>query len=936
MLKLKPTEEQEEIIRAMPTARLIKVNAFAGTGKTSTLQLLAARSPHLRFLYLVYNKSMQIAASRVLGTNVKVSTAHALAYKYVAKHTNLRLEHLVNYRATDFAEHLGLDYRLAEKVNKAFAAYCNSASAGVEDQPQHEHVSKFAQLVELGRVEPSHDFVLKKFQQLLLGGLRVAAYDVVLLDEAHDSTDVIIDIFMRLEARHKVLVGDRHQQIYSFRGTRNAMERVDGLELALTRTFRCSKQIADYSNKLLSRFKGERLVLRSQKESVSYQGAVRDPRRGIAFLSRGNAALIATMDELRGSGERFKSVRAPAEVFRLVKDVAFLLRQEKGRISPQNAFLADLADEEALLHYIESTSDRQLGSALRVYRTTFECDVERVLFLEGFAERHFRSKDVCRYSLSTAHAAKGLEFDCTVIADDFCPFSRAILDAGFHSYQAYFDSLATLNHPALDEFNLYYVALTRCRITADIQDGNINHIKDSDWVANIDAELRALRAEKGSTGTSAVNAKVLRPPEVDSESAMGDPTSMRRGKSGRQQRLSTTTRAKGRSMRNILDLRIDDVIYTVFDFETTGLGADSDDRVVEVAFCRYSSRQGVIAEFSSLVNPGMPIPAEATDVHGIRDEDVVHAPTFAELKANILGIMDGAVLVGHNVAFDLKFLRLEMGKLGLTLNQPYICTMYFAGYFGRKSKRRLWQLCAEWGIEQQNAHTAKGDVAATKDILAHYIAKGVDTGCVTFRDFFDQKITYKFTSSWELPLPNYASEYETEPLGVPLPRLLGGSGGQARSERQKKIRIHCDSDDRAIADLLCSLPSRVEDPETHDSVIPYRPDYVDFLGERFSDVAFLQVDKHSTEICVTLLPVSGSKPTSGCFVATAVYGNYDAVEVRVLRRFRDAVLMRLLLGRAFVRLYYALSPAVAQFLEHRRGLRGVTRSALDMLVWLVR
>ena len=92
-----PTKKQEEIIKALPNNKVLKINAFAGTGKTSTLQMLTNYYATKRFLYLAYNKSMELEAKKKFGRNVEVKTVHALAYKYVASFTNLNLKKIINY-----------------------------------------------------------------------------------------------------------------------------------------------------------------------------------------------------------------------------------------------------------------------------------------------------------------------------------------------------------------------------------------------------------------------------------------------------------------------------------------------------------------------------------------------------------------------------------------------------------------------------------------------------------------------------------------------------------------------------------------------------------------------------------------------------------------------------------------------------------------------
>lgn len=83
----------------------------------------------------------------------------------------------------------------------------------------------------------------------------------------------------------------------------------------------------------------------------------------------------------------------------------------------------------------------------------------------------------------------------------------------------------------------------------------------------------------------------------------------------------------------------------------------------------------------------------------------------------------------------------------------------------------------------------------------------------------------------------------------------------------------------------------------------------------------------------TLQVSSQSQAKEGCYIATAVYGSYDAPQVLILRRFRDNTLRATALGRWFIRNYYRLSPPVAQRLKNMRRLNALVRALLNRLVW---
>jgi DNA polymerase-3 subunit epsilon len=103
----------------------------------------------------------------------------------------------------------------------------------------------------------------------------------------------------------------------------------------------------------------------------------------------------------------------------------------------------------------------------------------------------------------------------------------------------------------------------------------------------------------------------------------------------------------------------------VLDVEATGVDV-SLDRVVEIAVVRVSP-DGRRAVFHRRVNPGLPIPAPATAVHGIRDEDVIACPTFAAIAGDLLGVLAGADLAGFGIArFDIPLLAAEFARAGST------------------------------------------------------------------------------------------------------------------------------------------------------------------------------------------------------------------------------------------------------------------------------
>lgn len=105
--------------------------------------------------------------------------------------------------------------------------------------------------------------------------------------------------------------------------------------------------------------------------------------------------------------------------------------------------------------------------------------------------------------------------------------------------------------------------------------------------------------------------------------------------------------------------------FTVFDLETTGC-SHYRDRIVEIAAVR-AELDGSLSRFCSLVNPGVPIPVQATKVHGITNDMVADAPKFHDVAYKFLDFAKGSKLVAHNARFDLSFLQESLSRSGLPL-----------------------------------------------------------------------------------------------------------------------------------------------------------------------------------------------------------------------------------------------------------------------------
>jgi DNA polymerase-3 subunit epsilon len=194
-------------------------------------------------------------------------------------------------------------------------------------------------------------------------------------------------------------------------------------------------------------------------------------------------------------------------------------------------------------------------------------------------------------------------------------------------------------------------------------------------------------------------------------------------------------------------LKLGTTPFAVIDVETTGFSPRLHDRVVELAVLRLSPDGSLEDEYATLLNPGRDV--GATHVHGISAADVRDAPTFAEVVGDVAVRLRGAVLVGHNVRFDLGFLAAECGKAGFPLPpMPALCTLRLAYLLAPGlASRKLSDCCSSVGITLDTAHSGLGDARATAQLLAAYLNAGRAAGLQSLADFGCQPLTLP-AASW--------------------------------------------------------------------------------------------------------------------------------------------------------------------------------------------
>lgn len=187
------------------------------------------------------------------------------------------------------------------------------------------------------------------------------------------------------------------------------------------------------------------------------------------------------------------------------------------------------------------------------------------------------------------------------------------------------------------------------------------------------------------------------------------------------------------------------MIYTIIDIETTG----KSQKITEIAIYKHDGQQ-IIDEFSSLVNPELPIPEHITALTGIDDSMVRNAPLFSEIADRILEFTSDCVFVAHHVNFDYNVMRAEFKNLGRTFKRQKLCTIRLSrrllpGY----PSYSLGKLCKNLDITITDRHRAGGDAQATVILFEKLLQ--TDTSEAVFKEFLK-------ANSKEATLPAHLSK----------------------------------------------------------------------------------------------------------------------------------------------------------------------------------
>ncbi|MET8765515.1 UvrD-helicase domain-containing protein [Streptomyces sp. NPDC004658] len=437
-----PTHEQAEAIAAYGDGLDLVLQAGAGCGKSSTLKMIARSDPRRRMTYVAYNASIAADARRSFPGTVVCKTGHGLAFdpKYGARLQRPRQTAHQAAQALDVRKILGIigatpairtdvggQKAMTSKIIMRMALdtvtrYCHSADTEISTRhiPHYDGLKKSrAELEKLvlpvaraawedlkrddSVLNLSHDHYLKMWA---LSQPRIPT-DVVLLDEAQDTNDVLSAVLLAQEHAQRIAVGDSAQQIYSWRGANDALTKfvreLGCPELTLSQSFRFGPAIADCANVWLQLI-GAPLRLTGWEAAESSVGPLDAPD---AILCRTNAGAMGIVMEALATGRKVALVGGGGDIKRL----AWAAEALQGGQPTDHPELMGFASWDDVRQYAAEED----GSLEVLVKLIDEHGPARIVA----AADGLCSEEQAELVVSTAHRSKGREWPAVRIHADF-------------------------------------------------------------------------------------------------------------------------------------------------------------------------------------------------------------------------------------------------------------------------------------------------------------------------------------------------------------------------------------------------------------------------------------------------------------------------------------------------------------------------------------
>lgn len=456
------SDEQQAVIEC--NDRLIVVDAFAGCGKTATAVGYANHRPNERILYMCLNKGNATEAQARFGSNVTAATTHSVAWNAMKPNRNRICN---NWKPMVLMDQMQLRTAREGMITmRVLADFFNSSDNTINEN----HISNvayerdltsaevnnglaFATLAWKRMCDPNDKLQMPHDAYLKMFALKAPSlnYSTIIFDEAQDANPVTLQIINGQKNCKLLCIGDRHQSIYQFRGSVNAMEKLSlgATHMHLSQTWRFGPELAKTANLILNELKGEQVPIKG----MGVDGPWCEDK--VTTLSRTNAELFRIAAPIRGEGVHWVG---GVEGYRmdLVMDAFHLYIRERGLIR-DDLMKRKFASWDEYVNYAEDASD---GEAKVLVKVVEEFGTEIPQLIADIRSNAVATSEEATQTLSTAHKAKGLDWDFVKLSDDFQVLEKAE------------DILANNSETdfPIQDINLLYVGVTRAKKSVSLNE----------------------------------------------------------------------------------------------------------------------------------------------------------------------------------------------------------------------------------------------------------------------------------------------------------------------------------------------------------------------------------------------------------------------------------------------------------------------------------
>jgi energy-coupling factor transporter ATP-binding protein EcfA2 len=492
---IEPSKQQQDIIDEVASGKTMAVLAYAGTGKSTTLRMIAEAYPDKKFLYVVYNKSQQEEAVKKMPLNVEVRTGDSLAWTFVSSVyqdygrilSDRKRGDDPHYllKSKDIAQHFGFDryavtksiigekgsfdknytltiHQTVKHIQRAIERFCSSEDLEInidhfdkmftyppgvvyDANAMWEDIKNLSGRMKIGFPHIAKLWALKNPDLSTSDKNSSIKYDALMIDEAQDTNPVFGKVY-RSQTIQRIYVGDSYQAIYGFRGAGDELIKIKpDMTFPLTNSYRFGARLAGMANTALDKMDAidEIVGLGDEPEDLF-------PVDWDVVLCRTNAGVIQAIFKNLEQGREVKIKAAyAAELAQLLDTIAWFWGyiQDKPKLHPDlEGYESKLEIEEA----IEEGDESQM-----VIEVIHLLNVKGYQYLNRVLSELNAKKKKDRIEIITAHRSKGSEWDRVYIWSDFRGPKK-----NPHTGK---DIL-----PPIEELKLGYVAITRAKKHLDV------------------------------------------------------------------------------------------------------------------------------------------------------------------------------------------------------------------------------------------------------------------------------------------------------------------------------------------------------------------------------------------------------------------------------------------------------------------------------------